>query len=73
MDTAYFVETIMKNGHKMNHRFGNFLDAISICKQINLKNAKSIILTNKVYNGYDWYKQYMTEEVDMLELLLDNN
>lgn len=73
MDTMYYIETTMKDGHKMHHRFCDFLNAISLCKQINLKNAKSIILTNKVYNGYDWYKQYMTEEVDMLEILLDNN
>lgn len=67
----YFVETEMNNGKKISHRFGNFLDAISICKQFNLKNVKSMILIEKVYNGFDWYKLYMTEEVDMLELLID--
>ena len=72
MDTMYFVETTMNNGHKMSHQFMDFLDAISICKQFNLKNVKSMILSEKGYNGYNWYKQYLTEEVDMLDLLIDN-
>lgn len=72
MDSMYFVETVMKSGYKKTHRFCDFLSAISLCKQINLKKVKSIILSKKGYNGFDWYKQYMTEEVDMLEILLDN-
>ena len=70
-DTMYFVETIMKDGYKMNHQFCNFLDTIKLCKQINLKKAKSIILSQKIYNGSKWIKCYGTEEVDMLELLIN--
>ena len=47
-DTMYFVETIMKDGYKMNHCFHDFLSAIKLCKQINLKKANSIILSQKV-------------------------
>lgn len=71
MDTMYFVETIMKDGYKMNHRFCNFLSAIKLSEQINLKKAKSIILSQKVYNGHEWIKCYETKDVDMLDLLID--
>ena len=70
-DIMYFVETIMKDGYKMNHQFCNFLDTIKLCEKINLKNATSIILTQKIYNGSKWNKYYGTEEVDMLKLLID--
>ena len=70
-DIMYFVETIMKDGYKMNHRFCNFLSAIKLCKKINLKKAKSIILSQKVYNGNEWNKYYESEDVDMLDLLID--
>ena len=68
----YFVETIMKDGYRMNHQFWDFLSAIKLCKQINIKKAKSIILSKKIYNGSKWIKCYGTEEVDMLDLLIDN-
>ena len=71
-DIMYFVETIMKDGYKMNHQFCNFLDTIKLCEKINLKKAKSIILTQKVYNGHEWNKYYESEDVDMLDLLIDN-
>ena len=70
-DTMYFVETIMKDGYKMNHQFCNFLDTIKLCEQINLKKAKSIILSQKIYDGSKWIKCYGTEEVDMFKLLID--
>ena len=69
--SMYFVETIMKDGYRMNHQFWDFLSAIKLCKLINLKNAKSIILTQKIYNGYEWNKYYEIEDVDMLKLLID--
>ena len=71
-NVMYFVETIMKDGYKMNHRFCNFLSAIKLSEQINLKKAKSIILSQKIYNGSKWIKYYETEDVDMLDLLIDN-
>ena len=71
-DIMYFVETIMKDGYKMNHRFCNFLSAISLCNMINLKKAKSIILSQKVYNGHEWNKCFESEDVNMLELLIEN-
>ena len=70
-DIMYFVETIMKDGYKMNHCFCNFLSAIKLSEQINLKKAKSIILSQKVYNGHEWNKYYESEDVDMLDLLID--
>lgn len=70
-DIMYFVETIMKDGYKMNHRFCNFLSAISLCNMINLKKAKSIILSQKVYNGHEWNKCFESEDVNMLELLIE--
>ena len=70
-DIMYFVETIMKDGYKMNHRFCNFLSAISLCNMINLKKAKSIILSQKVYNGHEWNKCFESEEVNMLELQIE--
>ena len=71
MDTMYFVETIMKDGYKMNHCFLDFLDTIKLCEKINLKKAKSIILSQKIYDGSKWIKCYGTEEVDMFKLLID--
>ncbi len=70
-DIMYFVETIMKDGYKMNHQFCNFLDTIKLCEKINLKKAKSIILSQKIYDGSKWIKCYGTEEVDMFKLLID--
>ena len=70
-NVMYFVETIMKDGYKMNHQFCNFLDTIKLCEQINLKKAKSIILSQKIYDGSKWIKCYGTEEVDMFKLLID--
>ena len=70
-DIMYFVETIMKDGYKMNQRFCNFLRAISLCNMINLKKAKSIILSQKVYNGHEWNKCFESEDVNMLELLIE--
>ena len=70
-DIMYFVETIMKDGYKMNHRFCNFLSAIKLSEQINLKKAKSIILSKKVYNGHEWNKCFESEDVNMLELLIE--
>lgn len=70
-DTMYFVKTIMKGGYKMNHCFPDFLNAIGLCYMINLKKAKSIILTQKIYNGCKWIKCYGTEDVDMLDILID--
>ena len=67
----YFVKTIMKDGYKMNHCFCDFLSAIKLCEQINIKKAKSIILSQKVYNGHEWNKYYESEDVDMLDLLID--
>ena len=68
----YFVKTIMKDGYKMNHYFFDFLSAVKLCKKINLKKAKSIILSQEIYNGSKWIKCYGTEDVDMLDLLIDN-
>ena len=68
----YFVKTIMKDGYKMNYYFFNFLSAVKLCKKINLKKAKSIILSQEIYNGSKWIKCYGTEDVDMLDLLIDN-
>ena len=70
-DIMYFVETIMKDGYKMNHQFCNFLDTIKLCEKINLKKAKSIILSQKVYNGHEWNRCLESEDVNMLELLID--
>ena len=67
-DIMYFVETIMKDGY---NRFCNFLSAIKLSEQINLKNAKSIILSQKVYNGHEWNRCLESEDVNMLELLID--
>lgn len=71
-ETAYFVETVYKNGYKMNHRFFDFLQAINLCKQINLDNAKTITLKELVYNGVQMVSINGVNAVDMLELLLDN-
>ena len=71
-DIMYFVKTNMKDGYMMTHCFGDFLSAIKLCKQINIKKAKSIILSQKIYNGSKWIKYYETEDVDMLDLLIDN-
>ena len=55
MDTLYFVETIMKNGDKMNHRFCDFLSAISLCelyarlKTSHLPNSS----TSRAWSVYD--------------------
>ena len=70
-DIMYFVETIMKDGYKMNHCFLDFLDTIKLCEKINLKKAKSIILSQKIYNGCKWINCYGSEDVDMLDLLID--
>ena len=69
-DIMYFVETIMKDGYKMNHYFFDFLSAVKLCKKINLKKAKSIILSQKVYNGHEWNRCLESEDVNMLDLLI---
>ena len=70
-DTYYYLETILNDGYKMTHWFCDFLSAIKLCEQINLKKAKSIVLSQRVYNGYEWNKCRETEDVDMLKILID--
>ena len=71
-DIMYFVKTMMKDRYKMNHYFFDFVSAVKLWKKINLKEAKSIILSQEIYNGSKWIKCYGTEDVDMLDLLIDN-
>ena len=70
-DTYYYLETITNDGHELNHWFCDFLSAIKLCEQINLKKAKSIVLSQRVYDGYEWNKCRGTEDVDMLKILID--
>ena len=70
-DTYYYLETITNDGHELTHWFCDFLSAIKLCEQINLKKAKSIVLSQRAYNGYEWNKCRETEDVDMLKILID--